>query len=222
MGWAVFSRHIGLMRIRQCLVKAPPPWHQERTLRNVGLHRQILVKFACIWKAAQSERPRGWFYITIATFYIIIYNRCCIRIYYLMTWANWLLILCLGSAKAWWWDKRDVQHPRLFRSLKLLLTAEYGVAVGRKKDVITMNSINGLNFYDALTKFIIGFLITFWWLPETIICGSAYCSCGVSLNAVQTFLYGISCFIAGFVWEAVYNLCGCGYGYVCKKIKCIT
>ena len=81
-----------------------------------------------------------------------------------------------------------------------------------------MNSINGLNFYDALTKFIIGFLITFWWLPEIINCGSAYCSCGVSLNAVQTFLYGISCFIAGFVWEAVYNLCGCGYGYVCKKI----
>ena len=81
-----------------------------------------------------------------------------------------------------------------------------------------MNSINGLNFYDALTKFIIGFLITFWWLPEIINCGSAYCSCGISLNAVQTFLYGISCFIAGFVWEAVYNLCGCGYGYVCKKI----
>ena len=77
-----------------------------------------------------------------------------------------------------------------------------------------MNSINGLNFYDALTKFIIGFLITFWWLPEIINCGSAYCSCGVSLNAVQTFLYGILCFIAGFVWEAVYNLCG----YVCKKI----
>lgn len=77
-----------------------------------------------------------------------------------------------------------------------------------------MNTINGMTFYDALTKFIIGFLITFWWLPEIINCGSNYCSCGVSLNAVQTFLYGILCFIAGFVWEAVYNLCG----YVCKKI----
>lgn len=77
-----------------------------------------------------------------------------------------------------------------------------------------MNTINGMTFYDALTKFIIGFLITFLWLPEIINCGSAYCSCGVSLNAVQTFLYGILCFIAGFVWEAVYNLCG----YVCKKI----
>ena len=71
-----------------------------------------------------------------------------------------------------------------------------------------MNSINGLNFYDALTKFIIGFLITFWWLPEIINCGSAYCSCGVSLNAVQTFLYGIFCFIAGFIWQMFYDICG--------------
>ena len=77
-----------------------------------------------------------------------------------------------------------------------------------------MNTITGISFYDALTKLTIGFLITFWWLPEIINCGSNYCSCGVSLNAVQTFLYGILCFIAGFVWEAVYNLCG----YVCKKI----
>ena len=121
MGWAMFSRHIGLMCIRQCLVKAPPPWHQERTLRNVGLHRQILVKFACIWKAAQSERPRGWFYITIATFYIIIYNRCCIRIYYLMTWANWLLILRYRFTRARRWDKRRVQHPRLFHSIRIFI-----------------------------------------------------------------------------------------------------
>ena len=31
-----------------------------------------------------------------------------------------------------------------------------------------MNTINGMTFYDALTKFIIGFLITFWWLPSII------------------------------------------------------
>ena len=31
-------------------------------------------------KIAQSKRPRGWFYITTATFYIVIYNRCCTRI----------------------------------------------------------------------------------------------------------------------------------------------
>ncbi len=70
-----------------------------------------------------------------------------------------------------------------------------------------MNTINGMSFYDALTKFIIGFLITFWWLPEIINCGLTYCSCGVSLNAVQTFLYGILCFIAGFVWEALCDFC---------------
>ena len=148
----MFSRHIGLMCIRQCLVKAPPPWHQERTLRNVGLHRQILVKFACIWKAAQSERPRGWFYITIATFYIIIYNRCCIRIYYLMTWANWLLILRYRFTRARRWDKRRVQHPRLFHSLKnLLLTAESGVAVG----------IKGLQSWSTITY---PFFLPFCWV----------------------------------------------------------
>ena len=71
-----------------------------------------------------------------------------------------------------------------------------------------MNSINGLNFYDALTKFIIGFLITFLWLPGYV---NSVFAVG---ETVQTFLYGILCFIAGFVWEAVYNL----YGYICKKI----
>ena len=70
-----------------------------------------------------------------------------------------------------------------------------------------MNTINGMTFYDALTKFIIGFLITFLWLPGIINSGSCSCSCGVSLNAVQTFLYVILCFIAGFIWEALCDFC---------------
>ena len=77
---------------------------------------ESLVNFQNYKKIAQSKRPRGWFYITIATFYIIIYNRCCIRIYYLMTWANWLLILRYRFTRARRWDKRRVQHPRLFIS----------------------------------------------------------------------------------------------------------
>ena len=37
----------------------------------------------------------------------IIYNRCCIRIYYLMTWANWLLIFRYRFTRAGRWDKRE-------------------------------------------------------------------------------------------------------------------
>ena len=51
-----------------------------------------------------------------------------------MTWANWLLILIVWVLpEPQLRDKRRVQHPRLFHSLKnLLLTAESGVAVGIK------------------------------------------------------------------------------------------
>ena len=89
-------------------------------LRNVNLLCSESGKFRTLCKKiAQSERPRGWFYITTATFYIVIYNRCCTRIYYLMTWANWLLILRYRFTRARRWDKRRVQHPRLFHSLKI-------------------------------------------------------------------------------------------------------
>ena len=111
----------------------------------------------------------------------------------------------MGNARASTWDKREVEQPTSFRIT--LITLNLG-SWRQKGKGITMNTINGMTFYDALTKFIIGFLITFLWLPGIINSGSSNCSCGVSLNAVQTFLYGILCFIAGFVWEAVYDLCG--------------
>ena len=64
-----------------------------------------------------------------------------------------------------------------------------------------MNSINGLNFYDALTKFIIGFLITFLWLPQMLNCAESCCT-------INLFLYSIFCFIAGFIWQMFYDICG--------------
>lgn len=66
-----------------------------------------------------------------------------------------------------------------------------------------MNTINGMTFYDALTKFIIGFLITFLWLPGYV---NSVFAVG---ETVQTFLlYGILCFITGFLWQTVYDFCG--------------
>ena len=50
-------------------------------LRNVNLLCSESGKFRTLCKKiAQSERPRGWFYITVATFYIVIYIRRCTRI----------------------------------------------------------------------------------------------------------------------------------------------
>ena len=59
-----------------------------------------------------------------------------------MTWANWLLILRYRFTRARRWDKRRVQHPRLFHSLKLLLTADSGVAAGIKTIIIMSNKTN--------------------------------------------------------------------------------
>ena len=110
----------------------------------------------------------------------------------------------MGNARASTWDKREVEQPTSFRLT--LITLNLG-SWRQKGKGITMNTINGMTFYDALTKFIIGFLITFLWLPGIINSGSCSCSCGVSLNAVQTFLYVILCFIAGFIWEALCDFC---------------
>ncbi|MBQ8058510.1 MAG: hypothetical protein IJ199_01660 [Prevotella sp.] len=48
----------------------------------------------------------------------------------------------MGNARAYTWDKREVEHPRLFHSLNLLLTAESGVAVGIKTLIIMSNKTN--------------------------------------------------------------------------------
>ena len=45
-------------------------------LRNVlSSTLESLVNFQNYKKIAQTERPRGWFYITIATLYIVVYNK---------------------------------------------------------------------------------------------------------------------------------------------------
>lgn len=79
-----------------------------------------------------------------------------------------------------------------------------------------MNTISGISFYDALCKLAIGFLLTWFWMPEVlnggctscscyncVICEVCRCSCCIpELNAIQTVLFTIVCFITGCFWQS--------------------
>ena len=62
-----------------------------------------------------------------------------------------------------------------------------------------MNTINGMSFYDSLTKLTIGFLLTWWWLP-------GHLPAIVKEEYIQFTLYFIMCFLTGCLWQGLAEL----------------
>ena len=79
-------------------------WPSERTFTNVIFYIWISQIHAS--EETQSKRLRCDF---ISLFLIKRYGW-----YISRTWANWLLILMQGNARAQMWDKRVHSYPRLF------------------------------------------------------------------------------------------------------------
>lgn len=109
----------------------------------------------------------------------------------------------MGNARASTWDKREVEQPTSFRLT--LITLNPGSWLQKGKG-ITMNTINGMSFYDSLTKLTMGFLLT-WWLPSIITKEELKLS---DFSTIQSCLYIVACFVAGCLWQSL--------GILCKKI----
>ena len=103
----------------------------KRTLRTLSSTCRSR-KSKHIQEDAQPERPHWVYLYPVTSFaFTLQWNFC--NIQYHTTWAiSSCLSLYMGNARAYTWDKREVEHPRLFHSLNSLLTAESRVAVGIK------------------------------------------------------------------------------------------
>ena len=133
MGWAVFSRHIGLMHIRQCLAKAPPLWHQERTFTTRwSSATESLVNFQISKRRWRNRNVHVGDFIYHGHHLAVCIH--CIRfevwvMYILSQWRGLTgcLSFCLGLPEPQLRDKRKYSNPRLFRILNFWLFADLGL-----------------------------------------------------------------------------------------------
>ncbi len=104
-----------------------------------------------------------------------------------------------GNARARMWDRREVEQPTSFRLT--LITLNPG-SWRQKGKGITMNTINGMTFYDSLTKLTIGFLLTWWCLPKIL-----YSNIQIQDKDLHEVLfialYIVVCYWIGYLWQAV-------------------
>lgn len=105
----------------------------------------------------------------------------------------------MGNARASTWDKREVEHPTSFRLT--LITLNPG-SWRHKGKGITMNTINGMSFYDSLTKLTIGFLLTWWHLPK-ILYSNIQIQDKDLHDVLFIALYVVACYLTGCLWQLV-------------------
>lgn len=65
-----------------------------------------------------------------------------------------------------------------------------------------MNTINGMSFYDSLTKLTIGLLLTWWHLPK-ILYSNIQIQDKDLHDVLFIALYVVVCYLAGCLWQAI-------------------
>ena len=105
-----------------------------------------------------------------------------------------------GNARARMWDRREVEQPTSFRLT--LITLNPG-SWRQKGKGITMNTINGMSFYDSLTKLTIGFLLT-WWCLLKILYSNIQIQDKDLHEVLFIALYIVVCYWIGYLWQAVH------------------
>lgn len=108
----------------------------------------------------------------------------------------------MGNARASTWDKREVEQPTSFRLT--IITLNPG-SWRQKGKGITMNTINGMTFYDSLTKLTIGFLLTWWWLPDILYSNLQIQNIGL-YEVLFIPLYVVVCYLTGCIWISLLSL----------------
>ena len=89
----------------------------KRTLRTLSSTTESR-KFKSTRRCATGASTLGVLYPVTSFAFTLQWNFC--HIQYHTTWAiSSCLSLYMGNARAYTWDKREVEHPRLFHSLKI-------------------------------------------------------------------------------------------------------